>query len=61
MSSDMKDARWGLAMHYAKLQDEDWYEIDHVFKSNLLSEAQRELEMYPRDIPYWANEFRAND
>lgn len=58
MSSDMKDARWGLAYHYAKLEDKSYEDYIYPEWQALLDTAQAELDQYPGDIPFWAGEFR---
>lgn len=58
VSSDMKDARWGLAMHFAGLLDKDWYAMDYAEKEKLLFAAQVELDKYPEDILFWSTAFR---
>lgn len=62
MSSDMKDARWGLAGNLAHtflgLEYEDF---SYSGWQKVLDEAQRLLEKYPEDIERWANEFRSGD
>lgn len=58
MSSDLKDARWGLAMHFAGRMDKDWYAMDYAEKQELLSAAQMELDKYPENILFWSNAFR---
>lgn len=54
-------ARWGLAMHYATLEEVDWHSLSYERKESLLASAQRELDKYPEDIPYWVDEFRKHD
>ncbi len=58
MSSDLKDARWGLAMWYAASDGMDWYAMDYTVKEGYLRVAQERLEEEPDDIPYWADVFR---
>lgn len=59
MSSDMKDARWGLAMARADQGDfGDWYDLSYEDKVFLLERAQAELDEHPEDIVFWAKEFR---
>lgn len=61
MSSDLKDARWGLAMTRAEQNNLDWYALRYEEKDYFLSAAQQELDAFPDEIPYWAGEFRSND
>lgn len=59
MSSDMKDARWGLAMARADQNDfGDWYDLRYEVKLFFLERAQAELEENLEDILFWAKEFR---
>jgi hypothetical protein len=58
MSSDMKDARWGLAMCMADQNDFDWYDLGYEDTEFFLNRAQAELDDYPEEIEYWAKEFR---
>lgn len=60
MSSDMKDARWGLAMAMSQDDDVDWYAMDYVVKEFYLRVAQEQLDIEPETIQRWANEFRSN-
>lgn len=61
MSSDMKDARWGLAYHYAKLDGKTYEDYEYPDWQRLLNSAQWELDQYPGDIPFWAARFRQDD
>lgn len=61
MSSDLKDARWGMAMWLAYTDELDWYDLTYEHKEMYLSAAQVELTENPEDIPGWANEFRSRD
>lgn len=59
MSSDMKDARWGLAYNYAKLAGKTYADYDYPGWQELLDLAQEDLDDYG-DVEYWADEFRSN-
>lgn len=61
MSSDLKDARWGLAMARADQNDFDWYAMSYADKEFFLARARVELDANPEDIAYWAAEFRRED
>lgn len=50
MSSDMKDARWGLAYHYAKREGKTYEDYEYPQWQALLDTAQAELDQYPEDI-----------
>lgn len=54
----MKDARWGLAYHYAKLDDKTYEDYEYPQWELLLSLAQNELNEFPEDIPFWVEQFR---
>lgn len=58
MSSDMKDARWGLAKHYAGKIGTEIQDFTYDGWEKLLARAQAHLDIFPEDIPYWAEEFR---
>lgn len=60
MSSDMKDARWGLAHYYAELAGMFFEDYTYAGWQRLLDIAQERLDQEPDDIAYWANEFRSN-
>lgn len=60
MSSDMKDARWGLADYYAELKGNTFEDYTYAGWQRLLDIAQERLDQEPDDIAYWANEFRGN-
>lgn len=53
MSSDLKDARWGLAHHYARAES--------GFFDRLLDLAGAWLDRNPEDVLYWAKKFRRGD
>lgn len=61
MSSDMKDARWGLAFHYAEQAGMVFEDYTYPGWQKLLDQAQLTLDREPDDIAYWANEFRSGD
>lgn len=61
MSSDMKDARWGLAYFYAKLENKTYEDYTYPEWQHLLNVAQTELDEYPGDVEFWAAEFRQDD
>lgn len=61
MSSDRKDARWGLAMYYAKLEGKTYDDYDYPQWQALLDSAQDELDKYPEDVEFWVNEFRSQN
>lgn len=60
MSSDMKDARWGLAYHYAASQGLTFGDYTYAGWQKLLDQAQEELDEWG-DVEHWANEFRSGD
>lgn len=60
MSSDMKDARWGLANYYAEQAGMVFEDYTYAGWQRLLDIAQERLDQEPDDIAYWANEFRSN-
>lgn len=60
MSSDMKDARWGLANYYAEQAGMTFEDYTYAGWQKLLDRAQLTLDREPDDIDYWANEFRGN-
>lgn len=57
MSSDLKDARWGLAKNYAYLAGKTFEDYDYQGWQELLDLAQEELDDYG-DVEYWAEQFR---
>lgn len=59
MSSDLKDARWGLANFYAAGQGLSFEDYTYAGWQKLLDRAQGTLDREPDDIAYWANEFRS--
>lgn len=61
MSSDLKDARWALAHHYASLDERNYEDYDYAGWQKLLDSAQSELNKYPEDIPYWVDQWRKRD
>lgn len=61
MSSDMKDARWGLAFYYAEQEGMFFEDYTYAGWQRLLDIAQERLDREPDDIAYWANEFRSNN
>lgn len=58
MSSDMKDARWGLAYHYANMVDKTYEDYEYPQWQTLLDLAQKELDEFPEDISFWVEQFR---
>lgn len=58
MSSDLKDARWGLAGFLAEKDGVDFYSIFYDDKSRYLRAAQVRLDAEPDDVEYWAERFR---
>lgn len=61
MSSDMKDARWGLAMTKAEHNNLDRYNLRYEERDYFLTAAQMELDAFPDEVEYWAGEFRSKD
>lgn len=61
MSSDMKDARWGLAYHHARKIGVEFQDFTYEGWEKLLAGAQMQLDLFPEDIPFWADEFRKDD
>lgn len=55
----MKDACWGLAYHYAKLEGKTYDDYDYPQWELLLSLAQNELNEFPEDIPFWVEQLEA--
>lgn len=58
MSSDMKDARWGLARHYASIGGLTYDDFTYDQWQSLLNVAQCILDVNPYEIDGWAKEFR---
>lgn len=59
MSSDMKDARWGLAHYMAdSFMGLEYEDFTYPGWQKVLDEAQRRLDKYPDEIDKWAKEFR---
>lgn len=54
MSSPEKDARWGLATHWAEGLGLDFGDFTYHGWQKLLDEAQRKLDKNPSEIPFWA-------
>lgn len=62
MSSDMKDARWGWAYHYAESRGRSYEDFTYPQWQSILDEAQYVLGNAPRSVvDYWAKEFRGED
>lgn len=66
MSSDMKDARWGLAYYIARCIGTEIFPVELEYEDftyrgwqKVLDEAQRRLDKYPEEIDMWAKEFRS--
>lgn len=62
MSSDLKDARWQLAMEIAYDDGKDFYEMGYPLKSAYLAVAQNRLNSAwgQEQIPALAQRFRDN-
>ncbi len=58
MSSDMKDARWGLATSMAENLGLEYEDFNYSGWEKLLGQAQETLDKYPSGIDYWAKVFR---
>lgn len=59
MSSDMKDARWGLAYFYAEQENKTFEVCSYPEWQVFLDRAQDELIKYPQDVEFWLEEFRS--
>lgn len=59
MSSDLKDARWGLALSYAEREGKGFTDYTYYEFQRLLDQAQEVLNDHPEDIARWASVFRA--
>lgn len=54
----MKDARWGLAYNWASAWGLEYEDFTYSGWQKVLNEAQRKIDKYPEDIPFWAKRFR---
>lgn len=58
MSSDRKDARWGLANRYAAISGLTYDDFTYPQWQALLDAAQCVLDVDPHQVLGWAKEFR---
>lgn len=62
MSSDLKDARWAIALKWVGEDNKKFEDFTYYEWQSLLDEAQRELDKWGPDlVDYWAKEFRRED
>lgn len=61
MSSDMKDARWGLAYEWARSRGMGYEDFTYTGWQKLLDAAQRTVDLNPGIVEYWAARFRGED
>jgi len=58
MSSDMKDARWGLALSFAEREGKEFTDYSYAEFERLLDRAQDVLNDHPEYVAHWAGVFR---
>lgn len=61
MSSDLKDARWGLANAIAGVIGAEFQDFTYEGWQKILDEAQRRLDSDPSRVGMWASVFRQDD